>query len=154
MLTSGVPLLFVSRLRSLRFRITRLHNCLDVPADVEITFDLHSERVACLDEIFENYVDNMLVKDLHFAKRIDVEFEALQLDASLVRHILKPNNGEIGEFRERTNRREFGHLKLDPNLPSRKFVCEGVERVKPHLFTRRRLDIELLEVLRLELGLV
>ena len=56
-------------------------------ADVEVAFDLDAQRIAGGDEVFENDVDDVLVKDLHVAKRVDVELQTLQLDAALVRNV-------------------------------------------------------------------
>jgi hypothetical protein len=69
-------------------RVARPHDRLDISANMKITLDLHPLRIASLYKIFENYVYDVLVKDLYVAKRIYVELQALQFNASLVRDIL------------------------------------------------------------------
>ena len=53
---------------NLRFRVARPHHRLNIPADVKISFDLHTQRIAGLREIFENHIDDMLMKNLDVAK--------------------------------------------------------------------------------------
>ena len=48
---------------------------LDVAADVEVAFDLDAQRIARGDEVFKNDVDDVFVKDLYVAKRVDVELQ-------------------------------------------------------------------------------
>ena len=61
---------------------------LDVAADVEVAFDLDTQWITGGDEVFKNYVDDVLVKDLYVAKRIDVELQTLQLDTALIMNII------------------------------------------------------------------
>ena len=57
--------------------ITRAHGCFDVAAYVEIAFEFYAERIARVHKIFEDHVDDVLVKNLHVAKRVDVELQTL-----------------------------------------------------------------------------
>src|SRR5438874_8800985 len=75
--------------------ITGTNDRFYVPAHVKIALDLDPLRVAGSNEIFENDVDDMFVKDLYFAKRIDVELEAFQFDTELIRHVFKTDDGKI-----------------------------------------------------------
>jgi len=129
---------------TLLFRVAGADDGLNVSPNMKITFDFDLQRIACLNEIFEEDIDDVLVKDFHFAKRIDVELQTFQLDASFVWNVFKPDDCEVREIREGTDRRELRHFKLDPDLTSDKLVREGIERVQTHFFTRRRLDIEAL----------
>src|SRR6185503_1967143 len=81
--------------------VPRSHNRLDVSANVEVSFNLNAQRVTGPDKILENHVDDVFMKDLHLSKRIDVELQALQFNASLIRNILQANGGEIGKIGKR-----------------------------------------------------
>ena len=116
---------------------------------MKIALDLCLQRIAGFHKIFENDIYHVLVKDLYFAKRIDIELEAFELDAPLVGNIFKADHSEIRKFGEWTDGRELGHLELYPDLSAGKLVRERIERVQIHFLTRRRLDIEVLQILRL-----
>src|SRR5215211_7047352 len=73
------------------------HGRLDVAADVEVAFDVDLKGVAGADEVFEDDVDDVLVEDFDVAERVDVELEALEFHAALVRHVLDAEGGEVGE---------------------------------------------------------
>ena len=51
-----------------RSRVTSTDDCLDVSANVIIAFDLDLDGIACCDNILENYIYDVLVKDLYIAK--------------------------------------------------------------------------------------
>jgi len=59
------------------FLVTRAHGCFDVAAHVEVAFEFDTERIARIHKIFEDDVDNVLVKDLHFTERVDIELQTL-----------------------------------------------------------------------------
>src|SRR5215213_6286065 len=130
----------------LLFVVARADDGLDVAADVEVALDLDAQGVAGGDEVFEDNVDDVLVENLHLAERVDVELEALQLDAAFIRRVLDADDGEVREVRERADGRELGYLEINPNLAPDVLVGEGVERVKLHLLARRRADVESLLV--------
>jgi hypothetical protein len=44
------------------------HDGLYVSAHVKITFDLNAQRIAGGDKVFEDDIDDVLVKDLHVAE--------------------------------------------------------------------------------------
>ena len=48
--------------------ITGANDRLDVSANVKIAFDFDFERVARLNEIFQNDINDVLVKNLYFAE--------------------------------------------------------------------------------------
>ena len=103
---------------------------------VEITLDLNSQRIARGDKIVEDHIDNVFVKDLYVAERIDVEFQALEFDAAFVGNVFELDDSEVGEIRERANGGELRHLELDPDLFARIFVAERIKRKKLHLLAR------------------
>src|SRR5436190_16345782 len=85
-------------------------NRFDVAANVEVAFDLDAYGVAGRDEIFQDDVDDVLVKNFHLAERVDIELEALEFDAAFVWHVLDANDGEVRKIRERADGRELGYL--------------------------------------------
>ena len=111
---------------------------------MEIAFDLHLQWITCAYEIVEDDIDDMLVKDLHFAKRIDIELQTFQFNAALVWRVLQTNRGKVWKIREGTNASELGDVELDFDLATGKLVSEGVERIEIHLRARRRADVEAL----------
>src|SRR6185503_686483 len=113
--------------------VARANGRLDVPAHVEVAVDFNRERIAGVHEVFENHVDDVLVKDLHVAKRIDIELQTLQFDAALVGNIFQPNGREIRKVRERTDTGEFRNLKVDLDFLAGEFIGKRVERIKIHL---------------------
>src|SRR5688572_15400860 len=125
------------------------HDGLDVSADVKISFDLHGQRIARCDEVFENDIDDVLVKDLHVAKRVDVELQTLEFNATFIGNVFETDYGEIGKIGERTDRRKLGNLEIDLYLASGKLIRKRIERKEFHLLTRSRLNVETLLVYRL-----
>ena len=123
---------------------TRAHRRLDISAHVKVAFDLNAQRIAGFHKVFENHVDYMLVKNLHVAKRIDVELQTLQFDAAFVRNVLKANGRKVGKVRERADAGELRHLELDLDFAAGKLVRKSVERIELHLCARRRANIETL----------
>ena len=118
------------------FSVARAHSCLDISPNIEITFDFDAEWIASFHKVFENHVNDVFVKDLHVAKRIDVKLQTLQFDATLVRCVLQTNGSKVGKIREGTNAGELGNLELDLDLATGKLVGEGIERIEIHLFAR------------------
>ena len=57
--------------------VFRLHGRLDISAHIEVAFYFYVQRIAGVHEIFQDHVDDMLVKDLHVTKRVDVELQTL-----------------------------------------------------------------------------
>ncbi len=78
--------------------VPRSHNRLDVPANVKVSLNLNAQRITGPDEVFENHIDDVFMKDLHLSKRIDVEFQTLKFNAPLIRNILQANGGEVGKI--------------------------------------------------------
>src|SRR4051812_17807578 len=96
-----------------RLLIAGPHHCLDISAHVEVAFYLNAQRITRGDEVLENDVDDVLVKDLHVAEGIYVELQTLQLDAAFVGNVLQPDRSEVRKIRERTDSRKLRHLEVD-----------------------------------------
>jgi len=52
----------------LLFLIARAHHRLDVSAHMKVSFNFHPQRIARAHKVFENHIDDVLVKDLYVAK--------------------------------------------------------------------------------------
>src|SRR5207249_10408790 len=128
----------------LLFSVVCAHCRLNVSAHIEIAFNLYAQRIARVHKIFEDQVDDMLVKNFYVAKRIDVELQTLQLDSTFVRRVLDPNRGKVGEVGERADAGELGYLEIDFDFFSGKLVRKSVEWVKAHLFARCRANVQAL----------
>jgi len=86
------------------------------------------QRIASGDEVFENDVDDVLVEDLHVAKRIDVKLQTLQLDTALVRHVGDADFTEVRQARLRADRRELRVADGDLVIAAGLGVGESLER--------------------------
>ena len=116
---------------------------------MEVAFEFNSKRITRFYKVFENDIDHVLVEDLDLSERIDIELQALELYTPFVRNVLQPDHRKIRKLRKWADRRELRHLELDPDLSTGELVRERIERKEVHFLTRRRLDIEALQVLRL-----
>src|SRR3989442_309951 len=126
--------------------IVRPHRRFDIPAHVEVTFNIDAQRIAGFHKVFENHINRVFVKDFYLAKRVDVELQTLQFDATLVRHILDPNRRKVRKVREGTDASKLRHFKLNLDLAAGKLIRKSVERIKVHLFARRRANIKTLNI--------
>ena len=117
---------------------------LDVSANVEVSFNLNAQRVTGPDKVLENHVDDVFMKDLYVAKRIDVKLQAFQLDAAFVGNILETDGGEIREVGKGADGRELSNLEIDLDFVAGKFVRESVERIEFHFRAWSGFDIETL----------
>src|SRR2546423_7338203 len=126
--------------------MVRPHRRFDIPAHVEVAFNIDAQRIAGFHKVVENDINRVFMKNLHFAKRVDIELQTLQFYATLVRHILDTNRRKIRKVRERTDASELRHLKLNFDLAAGKLIRESVERIKVHLFARLRANFETLNI--------
>jgi len=61
----------------LRFAVACPDDGLDVSADVEVALDFDAQRVAGGDEVFEDDVDYVLVKNFDIPERVYVKLQTL-----------------------------------------------------------------------------
>src|SRR5688500_5023459 len=73
----------------LALSVACLDDGFDIASYVEVAFHIQAQGVAGLYEVFQNNIDDMLVENLYGAKRVDVELQALQFDAALIRHVIE-----------------------------------------------------------------
>src|SRR2546425_10488000 len=126
--------------------IVRPHRRFDIPAHVEVAFYFDAQRIAGFHKVFENHINRVFVKDLYLAKRVDVELQTLQFDATLVRHILDANPRKVRKVRKGTDASKLRHLKINFDLAAGKLIKESIERIKVHLFARRGANSETLNI--------
>jgi len=50
------------------FLVTCAHGCFDVAAHIEVAFEFDAEGIAGIHKIFQDDVDDVLVKDFHFTE--------------------------------------------------------------------------------------
>jgi hypothetical protein len=93
---------------------------------VEVAFDLNTQRIARLYKVLENHIDHVLVKDFNVPKRVDIEFETLQLDANLARNIFDSDGGEVRESENGQMAVNSG-MSGDPDLASRKLIGKSLQ---------------------------
>ena len=122
------------------------HHSLNVPSYVKVAFELHTQRITRLHEIFKNYVDHVLVKNFNVPERVDIEFQTLELNAELMGNIVKSYSSEIREVRERADGSELRNFEADRYLAPGEFVGESSERIERHFLARRGADIKALLV--------
>jgi len=85
------------------------------------------------DEVVEDAVRDRLVEVALVAERPDVELQALQLDAALVRHVADADDAEVGEARLGTHRGELGAVDRDLEFALGPRVRECLDRNSRHL---------------------
>jgi len=73
----------------------RSHQRLDISPHVEVPFNSHAQRITGLYKVLEDHIDDVLVKYFHFAERIDVHLQTLELDAAFVRNVNQPQRRKI-----------------------------------------------------------
>lgn len=104
---------------------------------MKIAFDVDAQGIAGGDEVFEDDVDYVFVKDLDVAKRVYVELQAFQFDTTFVGNVLDADRREVREIGERADRGELRDLEIDFDFVARKLVWKRVERKQIHLRARR-----------------
>ena len=105
------------------FRITRPHNRFDISAHVKIAFDFDAQRIASRNEIFQNLIDNVFVKNFYFAETVDIKISNLLSSIQrsfgtyfnlIVAKSGKSENGQIAV--------NSGISEINPNLASGVFI--------------------------------
>jgi len=87
------------------------HNGVHISSGVEISLELHPDRITGLDQIVKNAVGDLLMGDRAISIAVHVELDGFQLNNPRSRLIEKSQHSEIGITRERA---EAGELrKLD-----------------------------------------
>ncbi len=92
-------------------------------------FDRRPTRLYDGQEVVHDSVRDRLVKDAFVAKSLQVHFQALQLDAVLVRNVGKDDRPEVGLPRFWADRRELGTMMFDGKIPRRAGVVKDFQLV-------------------------
>ena len=91
----------------------RANNGFDIAADVEIPDYFDFPRVKQPDQVIQDDVDDVFMKDAAIAILVDVELQALQFDAPVFRDVLDVQCREVRKTGSRADAREFGTAELD-----------------------------------------
>lgn len=89
----------------------------DIASHSEVSNHAHPTRGEQGDQLVQDGIGRCLVADLAIAIAIDVEFQALQFDEVLIRHIVDGNGGKIGEARPRTEAGELWKFQMHDIIP-------------------------------------
>ena len=91
----------------------RANNGFDIAADVEIPDYFDFPRVKQPDQVIQNDVDDVFVKNAPVAILVDVQFQTLQFDAPVSWDVLDVQCREVRKTGSRADAREFGTAELD-----------------------------------------
>ena len=81
------------------------------------------------DHVIDDAVGHVLVEDPFVAERLQVQFEAFELDADAIGHVAEREGAEIGLAGLGTDRRELRADDLDRVVPIGKQSRERLEQV-------------------------
>ena len=95
--------------------------------NIEFRPQAHEARLADVDQIVEDFISDVLVKGAFVAKRPDIQFKGLQLDAKLVRYVLKEQRGKIGLTGLWAQAGKFRRANVDGVIPVRVWIGKGFE---------------------------
>ena len=96
-------------------------------AHVEARRQAHETRLDGLDQVVEDAVGDILVKMSLVAKTPDVELQAFQFDAQLVREVIERQHREVRLAGLGAQAGELGDLHVDVEIPPGSGVREGIE---------------------------
>jgi hypothetical protein len=106
------------------------NNGLDSSSRVELARDRRSHGPAGLDDVLEDPVDSIFIKDAQIPVSEDIVFQGFELKAGTLRHVLDRNYPEIRKACFGTDRGKLWNLYGD--LIIRKLVGECFDARKPH----------------------
>ncbi len=108
-----------------------MHDC-DVGADAatgrEGSDEFHPPRLQCGNEMVEDGVRHVFIKDARVAKALQVHLQALEFHALFVWRIRERKRAEIGLPCFGANRSELGAYDFDYIIPLRELVVERFEK--------------------------
>ena len=84
-------------------------------------------------EIVDNPVADVFVEDARVAKGLQIDFQALQLNATVGRDVAKRERAEVWLAGFRTDRGELGADDLDEVVAAGKLVREGFQQIPGRL---------------------
>lgn len=93
------------------------------------TFERGASRLDDLDKVIEYPVGHVFVEDPLISKLLQIEFQALELDACLVRHVSKHQRAKIRLAGFRADRGEFRASDFDGILATGIGVVEALELI-------------------------
>jgi len=104
----------------------------DAAAWREVGYQRHAAGLKNSHQIIQNAVGHVLIEDAFASKRLQVQFQTLELHAKLVRNVAKRERAEIGLARLRAQRRKLRTDDFDAIVATQKLICKRFK-----LFSRR-----------------
>ena len=102
----------------------RFNDCAYPAAGAEITFDDRPLRFRRFDHVFQDLIDDVLLKNAQITIAVQILLHRLQLQTVLLRHISDRDHAKIGKAGLGTHRGKFRHVYN--NLIGRKLVWPGL----------------------------
>jgi hypothetical protein len=102
----------------------------DPTAHHEVALDRQAARLRRGDEVVDDLVGDGLVERALVAVRPQVELQALELDAQLIRHVADAQRGEVRLARARAQARELRALEADLVIAPGVGVGKRLERAR------------------------
>lgn len=99
----------------------------DAAAHVEFCRQPHETGCGGCNQVVQDMVGDGLMECALVAKGPDVEFQAFQFDALLIRDVIQIQGGEIGLSGFRAQTGKFGNFHVDMKIPLRVRVAEGFQ---------------------------
>src|SRR5258705_12754432 len=101
---------------------------------------MNRDLIGRADEVLEDTIHDVLMKDLQGPERIDVQLERLQFNAKLVRNVVDLNCGEVRKIRERTDCSELRTGERNVYLFALVLILEGIQAWEIHPLGRYLFD--------------
>jgi hypothetical protein len=99
--------------RVLGVAVGRPDDGLDVPPDVEVSDDRHFPGVQKSHKVIQDHIADVLMEDALVAKLVDVELQALEFNAPVLRNVGDVKARKIREARSRAQTSELWGGELD-----------------------------------------
>jgi len=96
---------------------------------IESSFEFHPAWGECADQVVEDDVGDVFIKDAFVAIALQIEFQALEFDAFFGGDVGEGQGSEVGLAGLGADRGELGADDLDLVIPLRELVVEGLEQV-------------------------
>jgi hypothetical protein len=97
----------------------------DAAAGAEDAFDYGPNWVGGLDDVFEDLVDDVLLKDAEVAVAVEIFLERFEFEAALAGHVADGENAEVGQAGFGADAGQFG--VVDFNLVAGELVAPGFD---------------------------
>jgi hypothetical protein len=107
----------------------------------ESGLDFHPARLAGLNQVIQDLVDDMLIEGMDVSVRRQIKLERLGLNAELIRNVLDEDLSEIGLARHRAEGSEIRAVEADSIIAAGLGVWKGLDSGGLGRSGKRRLRI-------------